>query len=85
MDFERLATSIMTDICETDDIVDEPDMDLFEAGLIDSLSTINIILAIEDKLDIQLQPTDLDKKDVSTLNNFKAFFVKVGSEKNDSV
>ena len=83
MNFEQLATSIMTDICETDEIIDEPDMDLFEAGLIDSLASINIILAIEDTLNIQLQPTDLSKEDISTLNKFKAFVVKIGSEKND--
>ena len=81
MDFEQLATSIMTDICETDEIVDEPDMDLFEVGLVDSLASINIILAIEDNLNIQLQPTDLYRKDISTLNNFKAFLAKIGSEK----
>lgn len=85
MDLEKLAVSIMTEICETDEIIEEPDMDLFEAGLIDSLASINIILAIEDNLNIQLQPTDLDRKDISTLNNFKVFLVKIGSEKNDSV
>lgn len=81
MDFEQLSTSIMTDICETDELIDEPDMDLFEAGLIDSLTSINIILAIEDKLNIQLQPTDLDRENISTLNKFKAFLVKIGSDK----
>lgn len=81
MNLEQLATSIMVDICETDEIINEPDMDLFEAGLIDSLASISIILSIEEKLNIQLQPTDLSKEDISTLNNFKAFLSKIGSDK----
>ena len=85
MDFEQLALSIMTDVCDTSDIIDEPDMNLFEAGLIDSLATIDIILAIEEKLNIKLQPTDLDSESISTLNNFKAFLIKIGSGKNDSL
>ena len=70
---ENLAFDIMEEICETDEIREDPDMDLFELGLIDSLSTINIILAIEEKTGLKLQPTDFERKDISTVNNFKAF------------
>ncbi len=73
MDFEKLALEIMESVCETDEIKENPDMDLFEAGLIDSLSTINIILLIEEKLKIKLQPTDFEKTNISSVNNFKAF------------
>lgn len=79
MDFEQLAISIMTSICETDEVIDEPNLDLFDAGLIDSLAGINIILEVEEKLNVKLQPTDLEKKDISTLNNFKIFLTKIGS------
>lgn len=78
MDFEKLALEIMEDVCETDEIRDDLDMDLFDAGLIDSLATINIILVIEEKLGIRLQPTDFEKKDISTVNNFKAFLERKG-------
>lgn len=78
MDFEKLALEIMEDVCETDEIRDDLDMDLFDAGLIDSLATINIILAIEEKIGVRLQPTDFEKKDISTVNNFKAFLERKG-------
>lgn len=81
MDFEKLATEILIDVCETNEIIDEPDMNLFEAGLIDSLASLNIILDIEERLNIQLQPTDLNKENISTLNNFKKFIEKIGRDK----
>ncbi|MBQ6143114.1 MAG: D-alanine--poly(phosphoribitol) ligase subunit 2 [Clostridia bacterium] len=72
-DLKNIAFDIMEEICETDEIREDPDLDLMDAGLIDSLSTINIILLIEDKLGLKLQPTDFTKEDISTVNNFISF------------
>ena len=41
---DNLALEILEKVCETDEIAEDPEMDLFDAGLIDSLSTISIIL-----------------------------------------
>ena len=76
MDFKNLALEIMEEICETDEIKEDLDLDLFDAGLIDSLSTINIILLLEEKLGIRLQPTDFEKNDITTVNNFIKFLEK---------
>lgn len=73
MDFENIALEIMIEACETDEIKEDLDMDLFDAGLIDSLSTLDIIISIEEKLNIRLQPTDFEKINVSSVNNLKAF------------
>lgn len=51
-------------------------MNLFEAGLMDSLSSISVLLEIEKKLGIKLQITDIDKSDISSVNNFEAFLRK---------
>ena len=73
LNFEDLALEIMEDVCETDEIREDLDLNLFDAGFIDSLSVINIILEIENRLKIRLQPTDFEIKDISSVNNFKAF------------
>ncbi len=72
-DLKNIALDIMEEICETDEIREDLDLDLMDAGLIDSLSTINVILLIEDKLGLKLQPTDFTKEDISTVNNFISF------------
>jgi len=73
MDVEKIALEIMMEACETDEIKDDLDMNLFDAGLIDSLSTLNIIVMIEEKLNIRLQPTDFEKSNISSVNNLKTF------------
>ena len=76
MNFEDLGLEIMEEICETDEIKEDLDLDLFDAGLIDSLSTIHIILSLEEKLGVKLQPTDFEKNDITTVNNFINFLEK---------
>jgi len=72
-DIKNIALDIMEEICETDEIREDLDLDLIDAGFIDSLSTINIILLIEEKLNITLQPTDIQKENISTVNNLISF------------
>ncbi len=76
MDYKKLALEIMENVCETDEVSEDPDMNLFEAGLMDSLSSISVLLEIENKLGIKLQITDIDKSDISSVNNFEAFLRK---------
>lgn len=76
MDYKKLALEILENVCETEELEEEPDMDLFEAGLMDSLSSISILLEIEKNLGIKLQITDIDKSDISTVNNFESFLRK---------
>ena len=58
MDYKKLALEILENVCETDELDEEPDMDLFDAGLMDSLSSINILLEIEKNLGMKLQVTE---------------------------
>lgn len=76
MDYKKLALEILENVCETDELDEEPDMDLFDAGLMDSLSSINILLEIEKNLGMKLQVTDIDKSYISTVNNFESFLRK---------
>jgi len=46
---------------------------LFENEMLDSLAIIEVLLGIEDKLDLSLQPTDLERKDMATVNNLVDF------------
>lgn len=63
----------MEKVCETDEVSEDLDLNLFDAGFIDSLSVISIIMEIEERTGLQLQPTDFDRNDIATVNHFKAF------------
>lgn len=70
---EEKVLKILVDVIGNDDIEEERDEDLFEAGLLDSLGIIEVLLKIEEVFGLKLQPTDLERKDMATVNNLVAF------------
>lgn len=71
--YEKIALEILERACETEGLEEEMNLNLFEAGLLDSLSIISIIIMIEEKLGIRLQPTDFNREDIMSvvaLSNF---------------
>ncbi|SDP07083.1 D-alanine--poly(phosphoribitol) ligase subunit DltC [Clostridium gasigenes] len=67
---------IFEEVTGTDEIREELDLDLFESGLLDSLGIIEVLLKIEEIFGIKLQPTDLERSDMATVNNLVSFLSK---------
>lgn len=65
--------SIFEDVTGTDEMRDDNSLDMFEEELLDSLAIIEVLLEIENRLGIKLQPTDLERSDMATVDNMVAF------------
>lgn len=48
----------------------EPDLDLFENGLLDSFGVINLLVTVEEELGIRIEPTELEREEISTPAKF---------------
>jgi len=70
---EEKVLDMLIEVTGSDDIAEEKDTDLFEAGLLDSLGIIEVLLKIEEVFGLRLQPTDLEKSDMATVNNLVKF------------
>ncbi|MCR8746254.1 phosphopantetheine-binding protein [Romboutsia lituseburensis] len=70
---QEAVISIFEDVLDCDEIKEDLDLDLFEAELLDSLAIIEVLLEIEERLGIVLQPTDLERSDMATVNNLTKF------------
>ena len=64
---------IFIEVTGNDEILEDLDLNLFDAGLLDSLAIIEVLLKIEENLEIKLQPTDLEREDMSTVNKMTVF------------
>ena len=73
MDIRESVIEIFEEVLGSDEIRDNQDLDMFENEMLDSLALIEVLLGIEDKLDLSLQPTDLERKDMATVNNLVDF------------
>ena len=70
---EKIAREVLAIACDTEDIFEDYDLDLFEEGFIDSFAVLNVILEIEKRTGLKLQATDIKKSDVSSVNSLIRF------------
>ena len=61
------------EVIGTDEIREDLDLNLFDAGLLDSLGIIEMLLKNEEVFGLKLQPTDLERSDMATVNNLTGF------------
>ena len=51
---------MLAEICECDEILNVPDMELLDSNVLDSLSFILLLNRIDDEFGIEIQPTQVD-------------------------
>ena len=70
---EAKVLAMLTKVCGTDEVTVERDVDLFDAGLLDSLGFTELLVAIEDEFGIVVPPTSVDRDEVATTNLILVF------------
>ncbi|WP_195972233.1 D-alanine--poly(phosphoribitol) ligase subunit DltC [Clostridium thermobutyricum] len=70
---KETVIEIFEEVTGNDEIREDLDLNLFEAELLDSLAIIEVLLQIEEKLGLKLQPTDIDREDMATVNKLVDF------------
>ena len=83
MNYDEMAVEILEQITELDGLSEDKNLDLFEAGLLDSLAVIEVIVQIEAMTGVKLQPTDFIREDISNVNNL-SLFLKTKGIKNEA-
>lgn len=68
MKMEERVLNLLEEICEDDIVREDPDMNLFEEDLLDSLAFTELLVAIEDEFGIVISPSEVQRDDVETPN-----------------
>ena len=71
-DLEQRITDLVVDITGEDEVADEPDMDLFEEEVLDSMAAIELLVAIKDEFGVSIAPTELEREEMNTVNKICA-------------
>lgn len=67
-ELESKVLDMLEDICADDAVREERDVDLFDAGLLDSLAAIEVLVGIEENFDVEIAPTAVERKEMNTVN-----------------
>ena len=60
-----------------EDVSDMMDEDLFDAGVLDSMGTVELIVEIENRFDIRVPVTEFGRDDLNTANKIIAGIVEL--------
>lgn len=67
-EIEEKTLEMLEDICADSAVRDERDIDLFEAGLLDSLAAMEVLVEIENTFGVEIAPTEIAREDMNTVN-----------------
>ncbi|MDQ6601055.1 D-alanine--poly(phosphoribitol) ligase subunit 2 [Bacillus salipaludis] len=69
MELNEQVIALVAEICQDDVIKEDPDIDLFESGLLDSFGTVELLVQIEERFGITVPITEFDRDTWNTPNN----------------
>ena len=72
MEFRDQVLDLLTEVADTNVIKENPDVELFEEGIIDSFQTVGLLLEIQNKLDIEVSIMDFGRYERETPNKIVA-------------
>ena len=76
MDIKTDVLAIIDDLF-MEDVSDMMDEDLFDAGVLDSMGTVELIVEIENRFDIRVPVTEFGRDDWNTANKIIAGIVEL--------
>ncbi|EMF4870173.1 D-alanine--poly(phosphoribitol) ligase subunit DltC [Listeria monocytogenes] len=66
MAFRENVLEILEEITETDEVVQNTNIKLFDEGLLDSMATVQLLIEIEERLDITVPVSEFDRYEWAT-------------------
>ena len=63
---------LLVEVSGEDEIADDPDLDLFEEELLDSMAAIELLVALKEEFGVSIAPTELDRSEMNTVNKIIA-------------
>lgn len=65
---EERMLDLIEEVCDDEVIREERDVDLFEAGLLDSMAAIELLVGIESEFGVEIAPTAVEREEMNTVN-----------------
>lgn len=57
---------LLARVCRSDEVLLQPDLDLYESGLLDSFGFIELLDAVEAEFGVEIYPTQVRREDTQT-------------------
>lgn len=68
MEFRQEVLDVIAEVAENNIVKENPDVRIFDENILDSFATVGLLLALNDRLDMDLTITDFDRDGWATPN-----------------
>ncbi|GGJ77949.1 D-alanine--poly(phosphoribitol) ligase subunit 2 [Anoxybacillus voinovskiensis] len=72
MEIKNTVLELLEEICQTDVVKENLNIELFDEGLLDSFGVVSLLMGIEEKLGIRVGISEVDREQWSTPNKIIA-------------
>ena len=80
MSVAESVLTILARTAETDEVLAQPDLDLFETGVLDSLRTVELMVALSEAFGVEISPAEFEREQWATPARIVAFMAaRVGA------
>ncbi len=66
MSTRERVLALLARVCETDEVRHDADLRLYDLGILDSLRTVDLILALSAELGVEVSPAEFDREQWAT-------------------
>jgi D-alanine--poly(phosphoribitol) ligase subunit 2 len=73
MSVAETVLQILSDIAATDEVRDNPDLRLFDLAVLDSLKTVELIVALSEAFGVEISPAELEREEWATPQRIVAY------------
>jgi D-alanine--poly(phosphoribitol) ligase subunit 2 len=73
---EEKIMRLLAEACGVEREELEPDIDMFEEGLLDSFGMISFLVSLESVLSIKIEPTEIERDEIKTPALFLGYVMK---------
>jgi D-alanine--poly(phosphoribitol) ligase subunit 2 len=77
---EEKILSLLEELCGSDEVRRDRNVDLFATGLLDSFGAIELLVAIDEKFGIRIEPTEVAREEFDTPNKIIEYVTKKGNQ-----
>ncbi|PQZ52333.1 D-alanine--poly(phosphoribitol) ligase subunit 2 [Bacillus sp. MYb209] len=67
-EFKGQVLNVLEEVCENDIVKENPDVQLFEEGILDSFGTVSLLVEFQERLNIEVSISDFDRDEWATPN-----------------
>lgn len=77
---EDKILKLLEDLCDSDEVRRDQNVNLFATGLLDSLGAIELLVAIDEEFGIRIEPTEVARENFDTPNKIIEYVKKKGRQ-----